>query len=153
MKPLAYLAVFSALLINSSVVALPQTQNTRQYNVNCTNERAITDASCWNTLKVADYLASWSWTTPDCTGTTPNGVGCCISDEPWSTCFIRLGTGTAGFSCSSMSRTFCGGSAPLARENLPPNIRPQVTYVLRSIWAVHQFLTSYDEGECPYQRC
>ncbi|KAL8980333.1 MAG: hypothetical protein Q9205_004558, partial [Flavoplaca limonia] len=92
MKPLASLAVFSALLVNSSVVALPQTQPTRQYVVNCTNERAITDVSCWNTLKVADYLASWTRTTPNCTGTTPNGVGCCISDEPWSTCFIRLGT-------------------------------------------------------------
>ena len=153
MKPLIS-STFSALLIGSFVVAVPL--DTPGYTVNCIDEAAITDPSCWNSLKVADYLASWSRTTPNCTDINRSDVNCCMNNESWSTCFVRLGTGSAGYSCDSMNdpmnMNLCGGSTPKAGDKILLNIRPQVNYVLRAIWAVHSLFTSYNKGEYPSER-
>ncbi|KAL8896959.1 MAG: hypothetical protein Q9207_007462 [Kuettlingeria erythrocarpa] len=120
-------------------------------------DESMIDPSCWDILKIDDYLASWGKTTPKCAVTGRFGVDCCTSTESWSTCFLRLATGSAGYKCDDMSPTFCGNTPQLSAE-IGPDIRPQVSYIVRGIFSIHQFFASYNRGNSKnawavYRKC
>lgn len=80
--------------------------------VDCTDPQAVFIAACWNQLNLTSYLTApgtgWITRTPTCPGgTTGSGVACCITGEPWSTCFLRLGRGFSGADCSTINSQAC----------------------------------------------
>lgn len=82
--------------------------------VDCNNITANFHSSCWDTLNIPDYLGNheygWIYKTPKCDSSTDDGVnnvGCCAPDEPWSTCFMRIGRGLPGAQCVTISPGDC----------------------------------------------
>lgn len=152
MKRSTYPFSLSALLLASSVIAVPLDLSADAEKLTprappvCTTDRTLIDPLCWDTLKIGDYLTSWGKTTPKCADTGRTGVKCCTSTESWSTCFLRLATGSPGYKCDDMSPAFCGNTPQLSAE-IGPDIRPQVSYIVRGIFSIHQFFASYDRGK------
>lgn len=113
---------------------------------NCTDLRADPSTLCWTELGLSDYLADWNRTTPTCKATgNDDGANCCTSDEPWTTCFLRLAYGTAGTDCSTINIQSCN-LAQLS-PNLKSSIAPKVAYVVRNIIEINNLFTSYYTGE------
>lgn len=141
-----------ALLLASSVIAVPFDPSADAGKLApraapvCTADGRIIDPSCWDALKIGDYLTSWGKSTPNCADISGSGSNCCSSRESWSTCFLRLASGTAGYQCDDMSPTFCT-NAPQLSEKIGPDIRPQVMYVIHAIFSVHQLFASYNKGK------
>ncbi|KAI4178689.1 MAG: hypothetical protein LQ346_007364 [Caloplaca aetnensis] len=119
MKRSTYPFSLSALLLASSVIAVPLDLSADAEKLTprappvCTTDRTLIDPLCWDTLKIGDYLTSWGKTTPKCADTGRTGVKCCTSTESWSTCFLRLATGSPGYKCDDMSPAFCGNTPQL----------------------------------------
>lgn len=81
---------------------LPATTPTNTSTPNCTDLSSSTGAtypSCWDTLQMNQWMFNWNLTTTACE------VG-----EIWSTCFLRLAYGSAGYDCSTLGSLNC--SAP-----------------------------------------
>lgn len=81
---------------------LPATTATISSSPNCTdlsNSTGATYPSCWDSLGMNDWMFNWSFT-----------VKTCESGEIWSTCFLRLAYGSAGYECSKLGSLNC--SAP-----------------------------------------
>ena len=77
---------------NSSATHLSSTPN-------CTNLGSITGAtypSCWNSLGMFEWMMKWN------TSTTT-----CKPQEIWSSCFLRLAYGSAGYDCSTLGSLNC----------------------------------------------
>ena len=113
---------------------------------NCSDIHGVFDSSCWETLDIAKYLndpvTGWNKTTPTCEP-ADDGSKCCLAHEPWTTCFLRLATGTTGTDCTLIGQpvsacTFSTSVYP----NLSPSIRNQVRYVVYAIVAVNSFFDS-----------
>lgn len=90
----------------------------------------------------------WWATTPKCSDTHDDGINCCLDDELWSTCFIRLGTQVAGQDCSTVdpvtaSKCTWDGKLP---DSTPPEHRAQIRYTLQAIFTVQAFFTTYGIG-------
>ncbi|KAI4091896.1 MAG: hypothetical protein LQ344_003853 [Seirophora lacunosa] len=106
------------------------------------NPEAIYDATCWETLNLTDWLNEWH--APKICGTLQPGINCCLPDEPWSTCFLRLGRGDSGLNCTQLT---VGASSCIYNKELSahlvPEIRAQVRYVLRTIVNVHAFFNNW----------
>lgn len=69
---------------------------------NCTDVSSSTGAtypSCWDTLGMTQWMFNWNFTTTTCQ-----------PGEIWSTCFLRLAYGSAGYDCSTLGSLNC--SAP-----------------------------------------
>ena len=71
---------------------------------------------------------------------------CCLTDEPWSTCFLRLGRGLGGGDCTTMDDQTCTWDNTVS-PYLDPSIAAQVRYVVKSIYGVHDFFSSYFKGK------
>lgn len=113
---------------------------------NCTNLRADPSTLCWTELGLSDYLADWNRTTPTCKATNnDDGANCCTSDEPWTTCFLRLAYGTAGTDCSTINIQTC--KLAQLSPDLNSSIAPKVAYVVRNIIEINNLFTSYYTGE------
>ncbi|KAL8693449.1 MAG: hypothetical protein Q9218_001720 [Villophora microphyllina] len=124
------------LLLSRDAVALKPS--------NCSDFKEPVAPSCWTSLKVADFLNSWNQTTRQCGEKDPNGVGCCVEEEPWTTCFIRLSTGYAGDSCTSLGGTYCRNVPKELDPDLAPAVRAPTRYVINAIYAVHDLFYQYD---------
>ena len=118
----------------------------RQAEPNCGDPAAIFYSACWSSLGISDYLdnpaTGWNHTTPVCDDSTR----CCVPDEAWSTCFLRLGRGLSGEDCTSMGNDNCKWNEEMS-TTLAPSIYAQVRYVLKSIYGVHDFFSTYFTGE------
>lgn len=118
--------------------------------VACSNALDDLSSSCWQTLKVGDYLTRWNKTTPTCDAAHGDGKGCCSPDESWANCFLRLGTGIAGYDCTSISRSpFCPVNVQKVDPNLGQDIKAQVSFVLRTIFSVRLYFGSTSDGILP----
>lgn len=107
-------------------------------------------SSCWNTLQIDDYLTGWRKSIPDCAVSGGAGSDCCFfATEPWSTCFLRLATGSAGSDCSVLSQFSCNPKLQSVQDlnsSLSPAIKAQVYYVTAAIFKIHWLFTSYYHG-------
>lgn len=148
-----------ALLSGSSVFAAPAESKSDSRLLsrdtvtlkpsNCSDPGEPVTPSCWTSLKVADYLNNWKKTTRVCGESDTNGVGCCVKEEPWSTCFIRLSTGFAGDSCTGLwGDTYCRIVPTELNKDLAPAALAPARYLLNAIYAIHSLFSSYDDGEC-----
>ena len=126
---------------------LPSHLSTRQdVPFACSGDPLSTfDSSCWDILKLEEYLVDpttgWNTTIPKCDDTSK----CCKSDEPWSTCYLRLATGKAGWDCLSIAGDDCTWDRSIS-DHLDPSIRGRVRYITKTIFEIHNFFTKYFEG-------
>ncbi|KAL6712916.1 hypothetical protein ACLMJK_009471 [Lecanora helva] len=127
----------------SPIQALQERQN------NCGNTAAIFDKDCWTSEEVAFFLSDpktgWAYTYPKCNDTQADGVGCCTADETWSTCFVRFGRNLAGADCNVVNPQHCTWDNEL-RPDLDPAIFAKVRYVLKNIYTMNDFFTTYYEA-------
>lgn len=145
MQPLTFSSTLSALfIVSSAAAALPSDVVN---SVNCTDKQAIPYASCWNDLAVADYLAAWSRETPTCSATKGDGSDCCVAEEPWSTCFLRVNSGQAGYECDSISMNSCATINPGVSDKIRTDLQPRVRYAMNAIFTVQSLFSSYNTGE------
>ena len=149
------LAALSAFLLASSVTAVPFELPSSSPQLNprataapiCSSDRRAADPSCWTTLKIADYLTTWSKTTPSCSENNGDGSDCCEAAEPFSTCFLRLASGAAGYQCDRLNSNFCSDAATTISSKLSPAIQAQARYVSLAIYQIHLFFSSYSAGQ------
>lgn len=154
MKSLSFLSASSTLLLSCSVIAFPfdvslsstQISSRAISSEQCQEVPSVIDPSCWITLKVAEHLTNWKKTTPRCKE-NGNGVGCCISTESFSTCYLRLALGVAGYECDTLNDNFCSSSIlkPSGEQN--PLLRAQQGYVIACIYEIRSFLQSYYQSK------
>lgn len=118
----------------------------RQNDPQCGNPAAVFVSSCWTTLGISDYLENtetgWNHTIPVCSDSTK----CCLLNEAWTTCYLRLGRGVAGEDCTTMDDSQCKWNGEIS-SSLDPKIYAQVRYVMKSIYGVHAFFSSYFKGK------
>lgn len=82
--------------------ATTTTTTTNSSTPNCTDLSSNTGAtypSCWDSLGMNEWMFNWNFTTKTCE-----------PGEIWSTCFLRLAYGSAGYDCSILGSLHC--SAP-----------------------------------------
>lgn len=140
-----FLIVF--LLRLHSITCSPiQSLSERQDDRQCGNPAAVFVSSCWTTLGVSNYLrdpvTGWNHTIPVCSDSTK----CCLLNEAWTTCYLRLGRGVAGEDCTTMDDSQCKWNGEIS-SFLDPSIYAQVRYVMKSIYGVHAFFASYFKGK------
>ncbi|KAG8528405.1 uncharacterized protein KY384_007323 [Bacidia gigantensis] len=103
---------------------------------------AVLDGACWDILDLDDYLLNpvtgWNVTTQVCDDTRI----CCLSGEPWTTCFLRLATGRADYSCLTIDGEDCTWDKKIS-DGLALSIRGKVKYVTKTIFELHNFFTKY----------
>lgn len=78
---------------------LPATTAANSSNPNCTDLSSSTGAtypSCWDSLGMMLWMFHWNSTTKTCE-----------PGEIWSTCFLRLAYGSAGYDCSMLGSLNC----------------------------------------------
>lgn len=111
----------------------------------CRDLRATRSASCWDELKIPEYLASWKTNTPVCTD--PNNIAkCCKTDEKWSTCFLRLAkNGDGSTQCDKIGDGNCDDSR-VDTASLDSSIVAQVSYVVSTLVAINSIFEGYYEG-------
>ena len=133
--------------------ALPFTDlQSRQSNDVCSAAAQVYRASCWDQFDVSTYLQNWNQTYSKTTcGTVDDPLDCdtsktCLSDEPWSSCYLRLALQKAGESCLSLDGQGCDKNSKLD-DHLDPSIVSQVRYTVRSIYMVESFFGSYFTGK------
>ena len=127
--------------------------------VNCQDLDGPLSPSCWNTLDVGSYLfdpsKGWNRTTPVCSGGANDTSACCLLNEPWSTCFLRLAIGRPGHNCVGLDFNSClaGSGAMSLSASLDPSIKPQVQYVVNAIQNINGFFVAMTNGMCPSSLC
>ncbi|KAL8823424.1 MAG: hypothetical protein Q9170_008359, partial [Blastenia crenularia] len=149
MKSILSLSSLFALLLASLVIAAPFDAAS---NLNQLVPRARTvaqcqsesDPSCWDTLRIKDYLTNWNKTTPACEVSRGDGSDCCTAEESWTTCYLRLAHKAAGYECDSTNSNFCSGSVLRVSNTLPPAIQAQAMYVVQAIYQIHQLFAAYN---------
>lgn len=66
------------------------------------------DWTCWDTLKMTDWMSDWNASTTVCAATQSVLTPCqCRIDEPWATCFMRLTyerNRTASYACTDLTK-------------------------------------------------
>ena len=138
----AYLPFTAASPLNAkSRTANLQSRDTS----NCTNPDAELSPGCWDELDISDYLATWNRTTPSCEATRGDGSACCISPEPWTTCFLRLSFGSTGADCTQLNTPLC--SWRQLDHSLDSSIAPKVKYIAQNIVSINNFFVTYYECE------
>ena len=121
----------------------------RRQWINCESDHASFDYSCWSTLNVSTFLTNWVSTTPICTTNRSDvrmdGSGCCIPDEPWGRCFLRLARGVDDQDCSVINDVKCG-SEIVMDPKISASIHHQVRYVQKNIHEINNFFSNYYRG-------
>ena len=119
---------------------------------NCTDLHAEPSTVCWDKLDIAGYLVGWSETKPICQATNGDeyeiDAGCCVPNEPWTTCFLRLSYGgevsPAGPDCSILyANCFLEPLSP----HLELSIVPKVGYVVRNTVVIGNLFSSYYDSK------
>ena len=64
--------------------------------INCTDVSNSTSPSCWEQLKMFEWILNWNKTTT-----------ACEIDEIWSNCFLRLAYQKEGLDCSTLGSLDC----------------------------------------------
>ena len=129
----AKLSVFASLLLVSKVYSrhIHSPLHLRQ---SLCSTAAPFDPSCWDTLGIGDWLQKWNQTVTVC-GNKADESSCCSPNEPWSSCFLRLGYGKSSTSyrgCTRIGTETCQWIDP----SLPNNKdAAQIRYILRAIFS------------------
>lgn len=142
-SPLLFWLFVSLRLIRGSPI---HNISERQIDVDCGDPASVFVSDCWITLGLSDYLndpkTGWNQTTSVCSDSTR----CCLIDEAWSTCFLRLGRGLAGGDCTTVDDQTCTWDNAVS-PHLDPSTFAKVRYVVKSIYGVHDFFSSYFTGK------
>jgi len=100
----------------------------------CYNPKTTFDESCWATLNLTAYLngpvTGWNHTLPVCEGKDLDST-CCLTTEPWTTCYLRLAHGNSGRDCSQINAQMCSYDPDI---NVDPRIAPYVAYTVKNIY-------------------
>ena len=122
----------------------------------CTSPTNIS-VTCWYQLGIPAYLTQWGVTHPTCTSAN-NETDCCISGEPWSTCFIRLAYAfdtshyaVYGQNCIGFMSCQEPPLAPPLLPSLPSGITIQEFYVLNTIYAINALFSELNDCELSTQ--
>ncbi|KAL8648231.1 MAG: hypothetical protein Q9210_005108 [Variospora velana] len=127
----------------------------KRQQVNCTNPGALFFTQCWNILNIQDYLTDpktgWVNTVRTCQNSGGNtwdndGSNCCVSGEPWSTCYIRLAIPGSNHDCTSASVGRCSDSMVDDIVVEDPELKPYVRYTIKNIYAINNFFHTYYEA-------
>ena len=113
----------------------------QERSVNCSDLGAPANQACWQDLRLADWLTEWKAKTPICTG-AQTGSDCCLGYEPWSNCFLRLAHGSPDTVCAEIKLQSCTSAGVLRDLTVGSSIKPQVYYILRTIYCKIVFLTN-----------
>lgn len=118
----------------------------------CTSPTNIS-VTCWYQLEIPAYLTQWAATHPTCISAA-NETDCCISGEPWSTCFMRLAYAfdssryaLYGLNCTGFGTCQEPPLAPPFLPSLPSGITIQEFYVLNTIYAINALFTELNDCE------
>lgn len=159
MKSPSIHCVVSALLLASSAIAAPSSdkraipgavgalQAVQQCNDGL--QQGLV-SECWDTLKVEQFMTEWQRnSTSDCAVVHGDGSNCCVPPETWSTCFLRMATGSASTQnhCDQLTTNGCTRSllGPVASD-LDPKIKAAVQYATNAIVSINSFFTTYSSG-------
>lgn len=123
----------------------PSTLENRQV-ADCSDLYAVHSASCWDDLNIPDYLTSWKANTPNCSN-GDDGSKCCKPNEAWSTCFLRLATGTTGSDCTTITGS-CSNNQ-IAASTLSPDIVMKASYVVLNVVTIQNIFMGYVHGNSP----
>lgn len=123
---LAAITFFSSS-IASPVAPAPQPSN----RVNCDNPKTGVAASCWKSLKVADYLTSWE----------KKNFGNCEEGQAWSTCFNIVAATLPGHDCLEINSAKCVEFDPKLHY-----LSPQWYYGSYNTWSINQFFSAWSNA-------
>ena len=143
----------------------------KRQTVNCTDLSAAFNSQCWQQLQLSNYLLGggdwglgWNKSTRVCDTESSgihivlvhhhscgllnlsdvnnnDGTNCCLPDEAWTTCYLRLAQGGGTQDCSQINAQFCSMPSENALSaGLANSIRPEVQYVQKNIYGI--FLVS-----------
>ena len=125
-------------LLYALSVPLPEKEiEKRAFDCEDTSPAAIFDSRCWGLLKLTEFVNQWS--VPLC-GPNSTGKNCSLLGEPWSTTFLRLAKGQAGFDCTKICMGSCHYDSDLD-PNLNKRIKAQVRYVTYTIFSQFELLS------------
>ncbi|KAF6220408.1 hypothetical protein HO133_002840 [Letharia lupina] len=112
---------------------LPAATTANSSSPDCTDLSSSTGAmypSCWDSLQMNQWMFNWNFTTKTCE-----------QGEIWSTCFLRLAYGSAGFDCSTLGSLNC--SAPRLGG---PVTDAHVFYGAFNIYAINTYFTTWESA-------
>ncbi len=116
---------------------MPDSELSARQRVDCFDTATTFSESCWQILDLRSYLnhpvTGWNKTVPICTGWDLDST-CCIADEPWTTCYLRLAHGKSGADCSQINAQACSYDPSL---NVDPSIAPYVAYTMKNIYGTY----------------
>ncbi|KAI9706724.1 MAG: hypothetical protein M1836_003735 [Candelina mexicana] len=98
------------------------------------------DSRCWEILGLSEWLRTWKKTTPVCGPSATHH--CCTPEEPWTTCFMRIGYGGPGSYCIQINENSCQYSLELSSE-LAENEKPMFKYILYNIQSINIFFSTW----------
>ena len=128
------------LSIAQSIICTPISRSQSEKRSICTGSAAaVYDESCFGELKLGNFLKEWE-KKPRC-GPDSDGSDCCgppkNPQEWWSTCFLRLSTQNADYSCQQVNIGSCGLEGVVLK--VPEDVRPQHRYIVRNIFGEFTF--------------
>ena len=123
--------IFGLKLVMS--IPLPnQDLEKRAFDCHDTSPAAVFDSSCWQQLNLTDFVNQW---TPAQCPQDSTGTNCSLPNEPWSTTFLRLAKGQAGYDCTSITLGSCHYDSELDK-NLDPKHKAQIRYITYTIFSI-----------------
>ncbi|KAL8869524.1 MAG: hypothetical protein Q9174_004209 [Haloplaca sp. 1 TL-2023] len=114
----------------------------KRQQVTCDNPDALFFVECWDILDIPNYLIApqtgWINTVRTCqdTGGSPednDGSTCCVKDEAWATCYLRLAIPGTSADCTSPSGDRCD-QAIINQIRVPEVTHPWVRYTVKNIY-------------------
>ena len=123
----------SSIVAGATGGAIASTTPDSDAQVNCTAIDNVFDQSCWGTLNLTEYLTHWNQTVKRCRPLAgDDGADCCVIDEPWTTCFLRLGHhASVSLDCTTITSSGCIYNGFM---DVDVSIRPQVHYIMKNIY-------------------
>lgn len=121
----------------------------KRQTVNCTDLTAAFNSQCWQDLQLSNFLlgggewgVGWNKSTRTCDTQSADindndGANCCLPDEAWTRCFLRLAQGGGTQDCSQINAQFCSMPSENALSaGLANSIRPEVQYIQKNIYGI-----------------
>ena len=132
--------VVSTLILSGISSPVPANDLLARYDCNG-GDNSVYDESCFDQLKVSDWLKTWEKNTPRC-GPNDDTSKCCGTpknpDEWWSTCFLRLHTTKASYNCQNVAASTCGLDSAVI-SNFDDDSRPKIRYL---VWTIYSEFSS-----------